>query len=335
MVFVSFFAHVELQSLFQIWILALYPRSVRDPATLSVFSALLASMPHRAAMDELLLRASHRARPPAPRRFLPLRRGGGTAGDLLPPPSDVLEVGTGELAVELTRLSLGLLRELPADVLVRGQMGDGGATELGQLRQRTERLSRWAASMVVGERLLKRRVQIFGKMVSVAARLVELRNLHDALAIVAGLHNPAVSRLRQTKVAAGENVGGLLSRLTALIRPPYQTLRQQLERWGAEEEAFLPPLEVLLVDMAKLDEVEPDTVSHPETPTLLLGNIWKTNLLGLWVARFVDGFADRLFDFEGHESVRSAAALARALPDCCDDDTLWGMSQRLEQSVGQ
>jgi hypothetical protein len=88
--------------------------------------------------------------------------------------------------------------------------------------------------------------------------------------------------------------------------------------------------------MAKLDEVERNFVPHPESETLLLGNIWKTNLLGSWVAKFCDGFAGRFFEFEGTEpSARSqvVAALVRVLPNVWDDDTLWAMSQRLEASA--
>lgn len=88
--------------------------------------------------------------------------------------------------------------------------------------------------------------------------------------------------------------------------------------------------------MQKLDEIEANFVRHPEQSELLLGNVWKTNLLGAWIAKFQDGFAKRTFDFEGAELTHRAlvlGSLAKVLPDSFDPDTLWAMSQRLEQSA--
>jgi hypothetical protein len=206
------------------------------------------------------------------------------------------------------------------------------------LRSRTERVSHWTASVVVGEKLLKRRVELFSKMVAIAAKLVDMRNLHDAVAVVSALHNPAVSRLRQTNAAAGDTVTKAFQKLTNLIRPPYQNLRRKQTVWleGKDEDAFVPPLEVMLQDMLKLDEIEKNFVAHPENSEMQLGNIWKTNLLGAWVSKFTGGFAQRSFEWEGQEqSQRSltVAAFVNQLPDVFDDDTLWEMSKKLETSV--
>jgi hypothetical protein len=122
--------------------------------------------------------------------------------------------------------------------------------------------------------------------------------------------------------------------LTNLIRPPYQNLRKKVASWAEvqeQESAYLPPLEVLLQDMQKLDEIEENFVPHPENPDLLLGNVWKTNLLGAWVVKFHDGFHKRFFEFEGVEQTNRLVvigSLARVLPDSFDPDTLWAMSQR-------
>ena len=102
--------------------------------------------------------------------------------------------------------------------------------------------------------------------------------------------------------------------------------------------AFLPPLEVLLQDMQKLDEIEQNFVPHPDVgEAMLLGNIWKTNLLGAWVAKFMAGFTGgRSYEFESTEPTGRAAvvsALVKVFPDVWDDDTLWAMSQRLETSA--
>lgn len=205
------------------------------------------------------------------------------------------------------------------------------------LRSRTERLSHWTVSVVVGEKLLARRIGLFSKMVAIAARLVDMRNLHDAVAMVTALHNPALSRLKQTTSGAGETVNRAFEKLTDLIRPPYKNLRRKQQQWqDSDTHAFLPPLEVLLQDMNKLDEVEKNFVPHPQNPELRLGNIWKTNLLGSWVSSFVSGFQGRAFDFEGEaQSQRSVvlSSFVKVLPDVFDDDTLWEMSKKLETSA--
>jgi hypothetical protein len=192
-------------------------------------------------------------------------------------------------------------------------------------------------------------------MVAVAVRLVDLRNMHDAVTIVSALHNPAVARLRRTTADAGETVNAafqvrfelvgrfcfssIVKRLTTLIRPPYQNLRKKVASFAESQEqesAYLPPLEVLLQDMQKLDEIEADFVPHPEHGDLLLGNVWKTNLLGAWIVKFNDGFVRRCYDFESEEltsRAQTVAALATTLPNRYDSDTLWKMSLKLEQSA--
>ncbi len=367
-----------LERLVLVWLQECFPRCVKDTSALNCFTTLVAAMPNRDAIeDEIVLLSQAKSevfkrtvgKKNVLKRTLGLfgsasRNSDVDSNDFMR--LDVLEVSSSELALELTRLSVSLMREIAVDKLVKRDLGVDPNLARGAksyldlpplfvLRSRTERLSHWAASVVLGEKQLSRRVALFSKLIAVAARLVDMRNLHDAVAIITAMHNPAVSRLRQTNTAAGETVNSAFQRLTTLIRPPYQNLRRKVAVWAESTEkasAYLPSLEVrkrlccqdiastfaqvLLQDMAKLDEVERNFVPHPENETVMLGNIWKTNLLGSWVAKFCDGFANRFFDFEGTEpSARSVvvASLVRVLPDVWDDDTLWAMSQRLEASA--
>ncbi len=171
-------------------------------------------------------------------------------------------------------------------------------------------------------------------MTAICARLVELRNLHDAVAMVTGLHNPAVTRLKQTQAAAGDAVTQSLKKLTDLIRPPFQLMRKRLAGWAAEEGAFLPPLEVLLQDVAKLDEIEKSMVPHPRVPGVSLGNVWKASLIGGWIDKFLVAFrAPRVFDFEGRDPAYVVQAFVKLLPDVFEDDVLFRIALTLETSV--
>ncbi len=352
----------NLESLVRVWLQECFPRCVKDSATLSSFTELVAAMPNRDQIEEDIVQLSQSKsdmfKRAVGKKSLMKKRGLGLFAPAAPNRNsgtefmnlNVLEVSAADMALEMTRLTVSLMREVSVDKLVAGDLSVDPTVAraaksylelppLFVLRSRTERLSHWAASVVVGEKQLSRRVALFSKMIAIAARLMDMRNMHDSVAIITAMHNPAVSRLRQTTTAAGETVLSAFQRLTALIRPPYQNLRRKLTQWAEWTEktsAFLPPLEVLLQDMQKLDEIEHNFVPHPDNAPLSLGNIWKTNLLGVWVARFCDGFANRAFDFEGSEPTgRTAliASLVRVLPDVWDDDTLWAMSQRLETSA--
>ncbi len=197
----------------------------KDSETLQSFTALVAAMPSRDTIESDIVQLSQA-------KSQLLRRGATATGKKsvlkkrtqrmftpAPPPLpndflqvDLLDVPATELALELTRITLGLFRDISVDKLVKRDLSGQAAKSsmdlppLFVLRARTERLSNWTASNVVGEKLLKRRVAIFTKMVAIAAKLADMRNLHDAVAMVTALHNPAVSRLRQTNAAAGETV---------------------------------------------------------------------------------------------------------------------------------
>ena len=221
-----------LEQLVRVWLQACFPHCVKDSDTLQVFTSLIAAMPNREQLDEDIVHLSQAARPgafsrgngtgsvkSAKKQTLNLFGGSSEAARLAQQRAerdfmhlDILTVPASEFAQELTRLTLFLMRRVAVDKLVNRDLtvdketarAARSALELAPLfvlRSRTERLSHWTASVVVGEKSLKRRTELFSKMVSIAVRLVELRNMHDAVAMVTALHNPAVSRLRQTLLA--------------------------------------------------------------------------------------------------------------------------------------
>ena len=374
-----------LEQLVLVWIKACFPRCVRDSSALQAFTKLISDLPNREKIQLEIVKLSQKHSSlisGEERRKLKKKSKKSTffsssfnnfkTMDFMQ--VDILEIPAAELALELTRVSANLMREIPLDKLVRGDLSFSTAPApaaaaaeeekkkgakkkkekessslalaldlppLFVLRTRTERLSHWTASVVVGEKILSRRIGLFSKLIAIAARLVDLHNLHDAVAMVSALHNPAVSRLKMTVSGAGDTVNKAFEKLTNLIRPPYQNLRKKLIQWSenSETQAFLPPLEVLLQDMQKLDEVEKNFVPHPENSELLMGNIWKMNLLGTWVSAFVAGFSEgRYFEFESETPSQRSLVLSsfvKVLPDVYDDDTLWAMSKKLETSAQQ
>jgi hypothetical protein len=213
-----------LERLVRVWLQECFPQCVQDSDTLQSFTALVSAMPDRDAIEADIVQLAQKKsalfkRTVGKKSALKKR----TLGLFVPAPRpvptdfmqvDVLDIPAAEMAQELTRITLGLFREISVHKLVKRDLSMNpllvkSAADLPPLfvlRARTERLSNWTASVVVGEKLLKRRVALFSKMVAIAAKLADARNLHDAVAMVTALHNPAVSRLRQTNAAAGETV---------------------------------------------------------------------------------------------------------------------------------
>lgn len=343
-----------LEQLVRIWIQTCFPRCVSDSESLQSFTALVRDLPGKEELEAEMVQLAQAnsimnkrglvQKKMSKKKTLPRFIAKPVPSDFLQ--LDLLAVPAADLALELTRVSLDLMRELPLDKLVHSSLKiDAEVAKKAQtiydlppllvLRKRTERLSHWTASVVVAEKLLRRRVELYSKMVAVAAKLVDMRNLHDAVAMVSALHNPAVSRLRRTIQGAGDTVSSALTRLTNLIRPPYQNLRKMCVEAGEKDAAFLPPLEVLLQDISKLDEIEKNFSKHPESD-LMLGNIWKMNLLGSWVTKFRDAFMDKSYDFESQSVDQRAVVISsfvKVLPDVFDDDTLWAMSKKLETNA--
>ena len=336
------------------WMKNCFPRCVCTTESLQSFTTLISLMPQKSRMEEEMVSLSQASsavtlggkykntikRKKAPlKRFL--QKSLPSAENFLQ--LDILQVPAADIALELSRATLLLMRDLSPDKIARLDFTlEGRVNPMFQvppahaLRERVVRLGRWAASNIVGEKLLKRRVELFSKMVAVAVKLVEMRNMHDASAIVSALHNPAVSRLKQTIRGAGETVALALENLTNLIRPPYKNLRKKQDQWANSTEkdsGFLPALEVLCSDITKLDEIEKNVVPHPEKEDLMLGNMWKINLIGGWVQKFLDGFTNRTFEWEGTIPCQTIFNFIKSLPDVYDDEILWLMSQRLETSV--
>lgn len=371
----------SLETLVPIWLECCFPYALKGPDALEAsaqLTLLVAAMPNKKELQDLMASLSQGVNVPLRKvkrlgtiarslRTLPSGASSSSSASSSSASSpsnnvwassadhlsvELLETSSDLFAVELTRVTLHFLRHLPVDRLVRSDFQISEAEShkaknmvdlpaMFVLRQRTQRLSRWTASAIVGERDFKRRVKVFAKLVAICARLVELRNLHDAVAMVTGLWNPAVSRLKQTLAATGDTVLSVLDKVTNLIRPPFKNMRAKLALWASEEGvAFLPPLEVLIQDITKLDEVEKDRHPHPhdtsETPEKILGNVWKMHLIGTWVDSYMNGFRDRTFDFESVEPDKKAAAVGafvKILPDVFEDDVLFKIALTLETSV--
>lgn len=323
-----------LKRLIHVWICTCFPRCVSNPETLQSFFALTHDVENE--MVQLVQDNSIMNRRGVMQKntvdFLQL---------------DVLTVHAADFATELTRVSVDLMRELPLDQLL--QMRSNFDHKIARtahtvydlpsffvLRKRTERLSNWTASVVVSEKRLRRRIDLYVKVVAIASRLVEMRNFHDAIAMISALHNPAVARLRRTIQSAGETVSSALADLTDLIRPPYQKLRKMTSEAEKGGKAFLPSLEVLVQDMIKLDEIEKNFVRHPIHVDIKLGNVWKMNLVGSWVTKFRDAFVDKRFVFEARPMDEHHAlvwSFVKVLPDVFDRETLWAMSRKLEANA--
>lgn len=337
-------------SLVTVWLHWCYPRCVQgNAAAVEAVAALLSMNP---SLQDQFASLSQPSRVASSPRMAARHVGRSNSVSSMKAPSlrtlaaepedmRVLDFTADEVAAELTRLSLEALRQMgPVQLLSREPKVVATGRDrrravqmqelpmLFQVRQRTTRLAAWCASCVLQETDAARRAKTYQRMIAIAVALInQHRNLHDAVAIVCALHNPAVSR---QKFATAPAPADALRRLTDLVRPPYAALRARLALWEEEERAFVAPLEIVLQDIFKLDEVESDWKPHPSTPTLQLGNVHKALLVGGWLTRFLEGFLHRTLAVEATAGNPRAAALVRKLPHALDDAQLWTLSKSLD-----
>lgn len=72
------------------------------------------------------------------------------------------------------------------------------------LIERVNRMSYWIPAVILFEKTVKKRIEWFEKFVEVAVELKKLNNYSAVMAIMAGLGQSAVSRLKLTKNATSE-----------------------------------------------------------------------------------------------------------------------------------
>ena len=92
--------------------------------------------------------------------------------------------------------------------------------------------SYWAATEIVFTPNLKQRVSVVKRMIHIAEKCLELNNFYSAMAIIAGLHQSSITRLRKTWKTLPSKFLDTFKKCTQLLSAEgnYRSYRSSLEK---------------------------------------------------------------------------------------------------------
>jgi hypothetical protein len=133
------------------------------------------------------------------------------------------------------------------------------APNLRAFIDRFNQLSAWVSSTIVTTPLLRDRVRVFERFVQLMTALLELQNFSALMAIISGLNNSSVLRLKGTKSKLAKRTAQLLAQYEELMNMEgsFQRYRRAFKRCAPP---VVPYVGVALMDLTFIDEGNPDNV---------------------------------------------------------------------------
>ena len=181
---------------------------------------------------------------------------------------------------------------------------------------RFNRISSWVAQTILAESKVRRRAQVMKWHIKLASELRKLNNFHAVMAVLGGLGNPAVSRLKWTKDRLGRSSNKTLAALEALMTMEmgYSVYRAAL----AASERAIPYVGANLCDIIFIQDGNADVVDG-------LVHWSKFSMLRTAISN-IRSFQSRPYNFVVVENLQR---YLNRVPIVGDDET-YGMSLRLE-----
>jgi son of sevenless-like protein len=135
------------------------------------------------------------------------------------------------------------------------------APGLFKMTQRFNQLGQWVAYEIVRPELPKERAHVIQAFVSIAQELLELRDYSGMLAIMGGLNNSSVSRLKKTAQKLSSKTTQQLEHLNESVsgKDNYRFLRQ---KWTDAEPPAVPFLAMALKDLTFIEDGNPDSLEN-------------------------------------------------------------------------
>eukprot|EP01125_Pyxidicula_operculata_P009043 TRINITY_DN2986_c0_g1_i4.p1 TRINITY_DN2986_c0_g1~~TRINITY_DN2986_c0_g1_i4.p1 ORF type:complete len:572 (-),score=98.45 TRINITY_DN2986_c0_g1_i4:270-1985(-) len=136
------------------------------------------------------------------------------------------------------------------------------------------RLSTWVSSKILSSSKLKQRAKVWVKFITIAEHLYEHRNFNSLMAVLSGLSNATVHRLKVTRSQIPNSFNEKFVSLQKLMDPQggYALYRSTLQKTVAP---CIPYLAVSLSDLTLTEDGNPDTYNNliNFTKCKLIGNI--------------------------------------------------------------
>jgi len=196
------------------------------------------------------------------------------------------------------------------------------APNLLSLVKQFNQISSQTATLVLRERKLRGRARMVEKMIQIAKHLRELKNFHALMAMISGLNNAALTRLRWTRAKLPTKVVKIFSELEAEMSmlDSFKVYRALIDNIASHSVnvPVLPYLGVYLSDLTFIEDGNLDNYG----PRI---NFSKRQLVASVVQK-IQRFQAVKYNFYVSETFQ------RYLHDlpCFDDEQLYSMSLQVE-----
>jgi len=130
------------------------------------------------------------------------------------------------------------------------------------LAQRSTDVSEWISTMIVKEERLRNRAKLFAKFLKIGEHLRKMNNLSTLMALMAGLNNASVYRLRHTRDEISKQNLTLYESLMSSVGSAhgYKSYREII---AAIEPPCIPYIGVYLTDLVYIDEGHQNLIKSP------------------------------------------------------------------------
>jgi hypothetical protein len=169
------------------------------------------------------------------------------------------------------------------------------APNLRAFIDRFNTLSAWVSTTIVSAPLLRERVRVFERFIALMTTLLELQNFSALMAVISGLNNSSVLRLKFTKQKLAKRSAMLLAQYESLMNMEgaFQAYRRAVKRCVPP---LVPYVGVSLMDLTFIEEGNPDNIGP-------LINFAKRRMV-VAVVQQLESFATRPIDLPVSKDVQ-------------------------------
>jgi hypothetical protein len=203
-----------------------------------------------------------------------------------------LEITPEEICSCLTVTDFHQFRRINInEFLLRLWEKDKLRSKIAEITQRFERTAYWVASEILSATDIQIRRAILEKFILAAEQCFLLNNFNGTMAMLAGLNNGAVTRLKHTWAELNYRTKGIFDKMDLLMTPlnNFKVYREHLTGVRQSQKACFPYMALILRDITFAHE-NPSEVSVAGLPPLV--NFQKIDVLG-----------KQLLDVKYHQSI--------------------------------
>ena len=199
----------------------------------------------------------------------------------------IIELDPFDIAKQLCSLDFELFCKIRSrELLNKNWMANQKevlAPNIIALTERFNRTSQWVSSMIVKATKLRQRIKIVERFIVVAQKARELQNLHGVVAIVGGLQDPSVLRLKRTWEGVNSKLYIVLQDLVKLIQVAdnWANYRKALGSALISPNPCVPYIGIYLKDLVYLEDGLPNFLSVPNVEENLVINYDKRRKIAL------------------------------------------------------